>query len=89
LAVVLGEPALYLVGNALFKRLSAPHPPLSHLVGLGLLALLVPAAAATTPLGIAAGTTLVLIVVAVWEWWSFRAPVQSAKRTTRRANART
>ena len=38
--VILGGPALYLLGNALFKRLTAPNFPLSHLVGLGLLALL-------------------------------------------------
>ena len=42
-ATIVGGPALYLAGNALFKRLSAPYLPLSHLVGLGLLALLVPA----------------------------------------------
>src|SRR5207344_3352310 len=38
--VMLGGPALYLLGTALFKRLTAPHLPLSHLVGLGLLVLL-------------------------------------------------
>ena len=49
-AVLIGGPALYLLGNALFKRLSAPNLPLSHLVGLGLLALLIPAVPVTTPL---------------------------------------
>ena len=34
-AVLIGGPALYLLGNPLFKRLSAPNLPLSHLVGLG------------------------------------------------------
>ncbi|MEI7806767.1 MAG: low temperature requirement protein A [Hyphomicrobiales bacterium] len=90
LAVLLGGPALYLTGNALFKRLSAPYLPLSHLVGLGLLVLLIPAAAVTTPLGIAAGVAIVLIVVASWEWWSLRtgqAP-RPAKRKSRRSNAR-
>src|SRR4029079_9685902 len=42
--VILGGPALYLAGNALFKRLSAPNVPLSHLVGLGFLAILAAAA---------------------------------------------
>ena len=66
-AVLIGGPALYLAGNLLFKRVSAQHFPLSHLVGLGLLALLVPAAAVASPLALTSATTLVLIVVAVWE----------------------
>ena len=71
-AVILGGPALYLLGNALFKRLSAPHFPLSHIVGLGLLALLIPAAAVASPLLLASLTTIVLIVVVTWEWLSLR-----------------
>src|ERR1044071_4669625 len=35
---LLGGPALYLAGNVFFKRASAKYYPLSHLVGLGLLA---------------------------------------------------
>ena len=69
---VVGGPALYLVGNALFKWQSAPYLPLSHLVGLGLLGLLAPAAMITTPLVLSASTTAVLIMVAVWEWLSLR-----------------
>jgi low temperature requirement protein LtrA len=69
---ILGGPALYLVGNMLFKRLSAPTTPLSHLVGLALLALLVPATAIATPLVLSAGTTAILIAVAIWEWLSLR-----------------
>jgi low temperature requirement protein LtrA len=71
-AVVIGGPALYLIGNLMFKRLSAPHFPLSHMVGLGLLFLLIPSATVVAPLGLAAATTAVLILVAVWEWLSFR-----------------
>ena len=56
-ATIVGGPALYLAGNALFKRLSAPYLPLSHLVGLGLLALLVPAGLYVSPLALAAGAT--------------------------------
>jgi low temperature requirement protein LtrA len=69
---VVGGPALYLVGNALFKWQSAPYLPLSHLVGLGLLAILAPVATIATPLMLSAGTTAVLILVAVWEWLSLR-----------------
>jgi low temperature requirement protein LtrA len=71
-AVLIGGPALYLFGNLLFKRLSAPHLPLSHLVGLGLLALLIPAVPVTTPLLLSSATTAVLIVVAAWESISLR-----------------
>ena len=72
IAVLIGGPALYLLGNMLFKRLSAPNLPLSHLVGLGLLALLIPVATAMTPLLLSSATTVVLIVVAAWESISLR-----------------
>ena len=70
--VMLTGPALYLVGNMLFKRLSAPNLPLSHLLGLGMLALLIPSVSIATPLLLSAATTAVLIVVAVWESISLR-----------------
>ena len=70
-ACLLGGPALYLAGNILFKRASARYYPLSHLVGLGLLVLLAPVALRMTPLILGAATTVVLIVVAVWETRSF------------------
>ena len=79
IAVVIGGPALYLIGNMLFKRLSAPHLPLSHLVGLGLLALSILLATVASPLLLSAAATSVLIVVAVWEWMSLRQrPAQAA-----------
>jgi low temperature requirement protein LtrA len=68
--VLLGGPALYLAGNALFKRLSAPNIPFSHMVGIVLLAGLVPFALSMTSLMLAAAATVVLIVVVVWEWRS-------------------
>jgi low temperature requirement protein LtrA len=71
-AVIIGGPALYLLGNGWFKWLSAPHFPLSHLVGLGLLGLLVAAAATATPLLLAALTAAVLVTVVTWEWVSLR-----------------
>ncbi len=69
---ILGGPALYLVGTALFKRLTAPNIPLSHLVGLALLALSAGTVGFATPLQLAAGTTAIMVVVALWEWASFR-----------------
>lgn len=70
--VLVAGPSFYLVGNALFKRLSAPNLPLSHLGGLALLTLLIPAAPWLTPLLLSSATTLVLIVVATWEFISLR-----------------
>jgi low temperature requirement protein LtrA len=69
-AAIIGGPLLYLTGNALFKRLFAPNFPLSHLIGIGLLVLLAPAALIATPLALATGATAILIVVAAWEWLS-------------------
>jgi len=71
LLLLLGGPALYLAGNIFFKRASAQHYPLSHLVGLGLLALLAPVSMLMTPLMLGAATTAVLVIVAVWETRSF------------------
>jgi low temperature requirement protein LtrA len=69
-AAILGGPALYLAGNLLFKRATAERLPLSHLGGLVLLALLIPLAGLGSPLAIATAATLVLVLVAAWEWRS-------------------
>jgi len=68
---LLGGPFLYLAGNLFFKRASAKNHPLSHLVGLGLLAAIAPFAMWMTPLALGTATTVVLIVVAIWETRSF------------------
>jgi low temperature requirement protein LtrA len=69
--IMLGGPALYLFGNVFFKRASATYYPLSHLVGLALLAVAAPFAMLLTPLMLGVVTTAVLITVAVWETRSF------------------
>jgi low temperature requirement protein LtrA len=69
-AAILGGPALYLAGNALFKRQTASWMPLSHTIGLGLLALLILAVPYLPPLALSAAATAVLILVGVWEWVS-------------------
>jgi low temperature requirement protein LtrA len=69
---VLGGPLLFLVGNLLFKGAVTGRPPLSHLVGLGLLVLLTPTSPVLSPLALAAATTIVLVVVATWETVSLR-----------------
>lgn len=77
MAAALGGPALYLVGNILFKVATTNRLPLSHLVGLILLALLVPLSSAWSPLMLASAAALVLILVAAWEWISL-GPGQAA-----------
>jgi low temperature requirement protein LtrA len=69
---VLGGPALYLIGNSLFKRTIWGRLPLSHLVGLGLLALLAPMVSAASMLALGAAGTFILVIVAVWETRSLR-----------------
>ena len=71
LLAVLGGPACYLVGAAWFKWLTNDRktPPLSHMIGLVLLAMLAwpTLAHAITPLVAGVATTLVFAVVAGWE----------------------
>jgi low temperature requirement protein LtrA len=76
---ILGGPALFLLGNLLFKTCIAGRPPLSHAAGLVLLAFLVPAAAVLAPVALAGAATAVLVVVAVWETRSLRSGAVSAK----------
>jgi low temperature requirement protein LtrA len=82
MVVMLGGPALYLAGVGAFKWAcrDLPLPPLSHLVGLGLLALLaVPATLHwLSALALMGGCVGVLVLVAVWEHLSLRASPASA-----------
>jgi low temperature requirement protein LtrA len=76
IAVILGGPALYLLGNALFKWVSndRPLPPFSHLAGLAVLAGVAPFAFghAFSALGLGMVTTSVLVLVAGWESLALR-----------------
>jgi low temperature requirement protein LtrA len=69
---LIGGPALYLFGNLIFKRTNARHFPLSHLVGLGLLALIAPFAWLFSPLVLSIAATATLVLVAIWERRSLR-----------------
>ncbi|HEY4250824.1 MAG TPA: low temperature requirement protein A [Roseomonas sp.] len=71
-AAILGGPALYLVGCGFFKRLSTARFPLSHLIGLGLLAAMVLPVPFLEPLVLGAAATAILILVAAWEHVSLR-----------------
>lgn len=82
MAAMIGGPALYLAGVAGFKWISRARrrPPLSHLVGLLLLALLVVPAALhwLSALALVAATVAVLVLVAAWEHASLRAAPHAA-----------
>jgi low temperature requirement protein LtrA len=71
-SAVLGGPALFLLGNLLFKRTQIRRTGLSHMAGLAFLAALIPLAPYASPLAFAAAATLVLVIVAVWETRSLR-----------------
>jgi low temperature requirement protein LtrA len=73
-AVTLGGPTLYLVGTALFKRVTSKMDwlPISHLVGLGLLLLSVAAVPFVNTLALSLMTTAALIVTALWEMIALR-----------------
>ncbi len=66
-SAVLGGPALFLLGNILFKRVTANRWALSHLIGLLLLASLVAVSAVLSPLLLGIAAALVLALVAIWE----------------------
>ncbi len=75
---VAGGPACYLLGNLLFKRATAGRFQLSHLVGLGLIAVLAFCPALLPPLGFSLTATAILILVAAWEAISLRPRLQEA-----------
>lgn len=62
-----GGSALYLFGNLLFKRYVTGRTPLSHLIGIAILAALVPLASHMSPLLVGAATTVVMVLVTVLE----------------------
>ena len=77
-AAIVGGPALYLLGCALFKWVTNSRrlPPISHCFGLLLLAALWAASGPMhlSALVLGAGTTLVLMIVAGWETFALRHP---------------
>ncbi len=66
-AAVIGGPALFLLGVLIFKLAVFKELSRTRLVGLGLLALLIPVAGHVSPLVLSALSTLALVVVGVWE----------------------
>lgn len=66
-ATLIGGPVLFIGGTLLFKRTTASRWPLSHLVGLGLLLLLLLLVPVLWPLGVAALASGILVLIAFWE----------------------
>ncbi len=77
---IVGGPALYLLGVALFKWVTNHRrlPPLSHCSGLLMLAALATAAAPLhlSPLALGSATTAVFVIVAAWETLALRRGTQ-------------
>lgn len=75
LAITSGGMALFLLGTMTFKRISSGNPwfPLSHSVGLGLVALLALWGWLIHPptLAFSMASTAIFAVVALWEWGSY------------------
>ena len=86
LVAILGGPFCYLIGTALFKWTTNDRrgPPLSHLAGMVLLALLAwpMFSHAISPLGAGVMTTAALAVVAVWESVAIRSAFRVGKGTS-------
>lgn len=69
-AAILGGPAIFLIGNILFKSATSGRAPLSHFGGLAVLALLAFTVTSISPLALSMSVTAVLIMVAAWERFS-------------------
>ncbi len=66
-AAVLGGPALFLAGHALFKRAMFGVLSTPRLAAIAVLAALIPAGAVAPPLALLAAATAVIAAVAVWD----------------------
>ena len=64
---MIGGPLLFLIGTILFKRSIRGIFQLSHLIGIGLLLLLIPFAHSLSPLALSTATTIIMLIVAAWE----------------------
>ena len=71
-ALIVGGPALYLIGNSLFNGALSGRLPRSRLVAIGLLVSLGLLGRATTQLGLSAAATVVILGLAGWDAWAGR-----------------
>lgn len=78
-AGVIGGPFLFLIGNLWFKTATTGRVPLSHLAGLALLAVLCGVASLLDGYLLRLATTIVLILVALWEYASLTGAIDRAR----------
>jgi low temperature requirement protein LtrA len=67
-ATVLGGPALFLAGHALYKRAIFGHLSANRIGAVALLAALAPAGFALPPVVLSAIATAIVAAVSVWDW---------------------
>lgn len=67
IAVIIGGPMIYLIGNAVYKKVVYGRIPKSHLLSLAVLVALIPISFVTDYLMIGGLTTALLVVLAIWE----------------------
>ena len=79
IAVLVGGPAIYLLGSAIYKKVVYGHITASHVVGAVVLLALVPVAVRLDLLTIGWLTTVVLLAVSWWDIWSLRRSRQAAR----------
>lgn len=72
-AVLILGPAVYVLGNGIYKQIVYRRFPMSHVVGLVMLAVLAPLSFVTDLLMVSGLTTAVLAVVAAWDGCARRA----------------
>ena len=66
-AVLILGPAVYILANAIYKRIVHDRFPLSHLIGLIAFGLLTPLAFRTDLLMVNGLTTVILVAIGIWE----------------------
>ena len=74
LLLIAAGPAIFLLGCLAFKWATAGWPPLSHLCGLALFAVLLALGWTLPPLAVGILATIILVGVAIWETVSLRQP---------------
>ena len=73
----IGGPLLFLIGTILFKHVVRGWLQLSHIVGIAALIVLAWFAGELSPVWLSVLTTMVLLIVAVWETVSLSGASQS------------
>jgi len=70
--VMVGGPAMFLIGNSLYKWIIYGRPPLSHLLGIAAMGIVAVASLHTDHLMASGLTTVLLVIAAAWEAHSRR-----------------